>query len=122
MSTALRTILEGQWAHRVVDDRIIPYVFHNKGRQIKGHQKAWAKAREAAGLPDKLLHDCRRTVARNIIFAGNPEQVAMQVTGHTSRSVFDRYVIVPPEPTKAALDQTAEFVQRQQAAPVRRIK
>lgn len=99
----------------------VNHVFHRNGEPIRHFRRSWTSACIAAGLghevrePDvldaagavvkrgrlvrkvalRIPHDYRRSAARNLSRAGVPEAVIMKLCGWKTRSVFDRYNVVP---------------------------
>jgi integrase len=90
-------------------------VFHrtSKGRPgqpVRDYRKAFALAVKAAKLPRTLLpYDLRRSAIRNMVRAGVDVSVVMKISGHRTRSTFDRYNIVNEADVRKAVEATAAW-------------
>ena len=83
--------------------RDVPWVFHHRhGQPVRHHYRAWDAACKRAGLEGRTFHDLRRSAIRNMVRAGIPKHTAMQLSGHLTASVFDRYDITDHADLEAA--------------------
>lgn len=71
------------------DDAVFTW---ENGDPVKDFRVAWDKMCEAAKV-DIDPHDFRRKAIRTLVRSGVSEKVALRISGHVTRSVFDRYDI-----------------------------
>lgn len=105
-------VYEAICEQRIVHDRDFPdspYIFTFSGKKIYWLYRAWRKACKASGLEGRIFHDLRRTAVRNMMRSGVQERVAMKISGHKTRSVFDRYNIVNDKDLERAADCVSRF-------------
>jgi len=92
--------------------RLCTAVFPWRGRPMQKLRRSWKTACRAAGMPDRLVQDFRRTAVRNLIRAGVQQAIAMKITGHKTGSIFRRYLIVDEELLAQATGAVAEYLER----------
>lgn len=114
----LVAVVEAQWVEREYGGAVAVHVFHRPGGgEIRDFRTVWQSACAAAGVPGRIPHDFRRTAVRNLVRRGVSERTAMQITGHKTRSVFDRYDIVNEADLRTAVGKLAGTEKGQKAEP-----
>jgi integrase len=93
------------------------HVFQFHGKPVSdirtGLKKACKKAKIKYGRFVKggfIFHDLRHTFNTNMRKAGVQESVIMEVTGHSTREMFDRYNTIDEDDTRSAVDQMTAFL------------
>lgn len=93
MTNNVRQLLSGCLDGKTDPDA--PVFTRPDGSPVVNFDRQWKRITKGAGLPNLIFHDLRRSAIRNMVNAGISEKVAMQISGHRSRKIFDRYHIVP---------------------------
>jgi len=110
----LKALLDAQWKVRNGDR-----VFHQDGQAIT-YDSAWywwKQARKRAGLPKAIIHDLRRSTARDMRRSGLSEGVIMKLCGWKTRSMFDRYNVIDEQDLTQAVTKHFNGTVVAQSAP-----
>jgi integrase len=93
------------------------HVFLYKGRPVKSIRTSLKTACEKVGIPygrfvkdGFIYHDLRHTFNTYMRKSGVPESVIMEITGHSTREMFDRYNTIDAEDTRNAVDQFGAYL------------
>ena len=96
----LKAVLDAAWQVREGS-----FVFQRGGKPI-GYTTLvhkWQRATKRAGCEGRIIHDLRRTAARDFRVAGVDEGTIMALCGWKTRAMFDRYNIVNDADLAAAV-------------------
>ena len=102
--------LEEAAAEREANHPDCPWVFQVGGEHMIFNWRTWNSFCETAKVPTLHFHDLRRTALTNMIAAGIPEKVAMEISGHRTRKTFERYHIVSDRSIREVGQKMEEYL------------
>ena len=71
----------------------MPLVFHRNGKSIRDYYTGWRAACRRADLPDRKVHDFRRTATNRIERAEVSRSDGKGLTGHKSDAAYTGYTV-----------------------------
>jgi integrase len=86
----------------------------NPGGPIFDDHDRWHKLLQAADVPAAELHTARHTTATLLQRIGIPEEVRMQITGHSTAAAHAAYIHVDQTQTRTALEGLAALLSLEQ--------
>jgi integrase len=101
MTEKMYQLLKQCVAGKTKDDFVLT---RSRNRQVRDFRTVWKNLCTAAGLPGLLVHDLRRSGARQLRKAGVSESVIMSIGGWETASVFKRYDIISNKDQVLAMD------------------
>jgi integrase len=110
----VQALLDAQW-----EAREGPFVFHQDGQPLSYDtlQHRFQATCKRVGV-DRILHDLRRTAAREFRRTGVSEGEIMTLCGWKTRSMFDRYNIIDEDDLAAAVAKRFAPANGKQAANI----
>ena len=105
----LESIFKRLWNEKEQRKIGVPNVFLNEQKtgRIFDFRGSWDSACDKAKIGKRLIHDMRRSAVRNMVESGVSEKVAMELSGHLTRTVFENYHIVSTDDLVKAVEKVS---------------
>ena len=93
--------------------RVVSYLFshlrsQHKGQRVHDFTRDWPDACRKVGISDQTKHELRHSAVRSMVNRGVPEKVEMQMIGHRTWKVSDRYHTISPGDLRQASRRLTE--------------
>jgi integrase len=109
---ALYPVLSSLQEQRFQQQSITPWVFTYRGRPLSSVRSAFQSARRECGLPQRKIHDFRRTFRRYLELAGVTPKVGQTWMGHRDLKTYQAYLSVIGSDLASAAENIQKVVAR----------